>query len=66
MVSPCDLYLNTLGVEDFIGTVPDLYWTPAGLYGKYIGDTVGGDMNWFTGGTLMLPWDKLQPQIRTR
>jgi hypothetical protein len=66
VVSPCDLYLNTLGVEDFIGTVPDLYWNPAGLYGKYIGDAVDGDMNWFSGGTLMIPWDKTQPQIRTR
>jgi hypothetical protein len=65
-IAPCDIYLNTGGIEGFYGTVPDLYWCPVGLYQSYIGDAVDGDMNWFSGGTFMLPWDKLQPQIRTR
>lgn len=62
--TPIDLYNNTTNEQGYYGTIPDLYWGNAGLYGQLLGDSVGGAANWFSGGSVVTPWDPAEPLPR--
>jgi hypothetical protein len=64
VVTPIDLYNNTTNEQGYYGTVPDLYWGNAGFYGQLLGDSVGATANWFSGGTVVTPWDPTEPLPR--
>jgi hypothetical protein len=66
LVGPAELYASDVTVRGFYGTVPDLYWSPNSQYHKGLGDSVGGPVNWYSGGSLIIPWDNTQPLPRVR
>ena len=57
VVAPMDLYNNTLGEKGYYGTIPDLYYGNNEHYMVLLGDSVGGPPNWFSGGSIVSPWD---------
>jgi len=64
LLAPCDIYNNNLGYKGYYGTIPDLYWGNNGHFSTLMGDTVGGPANWFSGGSLVTPWDPTEPTPR--
>lgn len=60
-VTPVDLYNNTTAEKGYMGTIPDLYWGLEGHYSVGLGDSVGGPIKWFSGGTIITPWDENEP-----
>jgi hypothetical protein len=62
VVSPMDIYNNTLGEKGYYGTIPDQYWGNNGQIMQLLGDTVGGAPNWFSGGSIISPWDGVTPE----
>lgn len=62
VVAPMDMYNNTLGEKGYYGTIPDMYWGNNGHYMQLLGDTVGGAPNWFSGGSIVSPWDGVTPE----
>lgn len=65
-VGPCEMYISTAGIQGYYGTIPDMYWTPNNHFLRGYGDTVGGAATWFSGGSLIIPWDSSQPLPRIR
>lgn len=66
VVGPCELYASDVAVRGYYGTVPDIYYCPAGHYRRGFGDSLGGPINWFSGADLMVPWDATEPLPRIR
>jgi hypothetical protein len=66
LVSPVDLYNNTFGEKGYYGTIPDMYYGNNGHYTTLLGDTVGGAANWFSGGSVITPWDPAEPLPRVK
>ena len=66
IVGPCELYMSSLTLRGYYGRVPDLYWGPTGQFRQGFGDAIGGPINWFSGGNLILPWDNAEPLPRVR
>lgn len=62
VVSPMDMYNNTLGEKGYYGTIPDMYWGNNAHEMQLLGDTVGGVPNWFSGGSIISPWDGVTPE----
>jgi len=62
VVAPVDLYNNTLGEKGYYGTVPDLYWGNNNHFMQLLGDSVGGLPKWFSGGSIISPWDSVTPE----
>jgi hypothetical protein len=62
VVAPMDIYNNTLGEKGYYGTIPDCYWGNNGHYMALLGDSVGGAPNWFSGGSIISPWDGVTPE----
>jgi len=62
VVAPVDLYNNTLGEKGYYGTVPDLYWGNNNQFFQLLGDSIGGAPKWFSGGSLVSPWDSVTPE----
>jgi hypothetical protein len=63
-LTACDVYNNGTGVEGYMGTIPDMYYGKNAHYGVLLGDTVGGPANWFSGGSIVVPWDPTEPLPR--
>ena len=63
---PCEIYPSGALTRGFHGTVPDMYWVPEFQYRRGYGDAVGGPINWFCGGALIIPWDSARPLPRNR
>jgi hypothetical protein len=55
-----DVYNNTNGEKGYMGTIPDMYYGNNAHYMVLLGDTVGGPANWFSGGSLVMPWDSTE------
>ena len=66
IVSPCDLYQASLSVQGYYGTLIDIYYGADDHFLTLLGDTVGGAANWFSGGSLLIPWDNTEPNVRRR
>lgn len=66
VVGPCELYASSLSLRGFWGRIPDLYWAPNNQFRQGMGDSVGGLVNWFCGGSLIVPWDNTQVMPRVR
>lgn len=62
VVAPMDMYNNTLGEKGYYGTIPDMYWGNNAHEMQLLGDTVGGAPNWFSGGSIISPWDGVTPE----
>jgi hypothetical protein len=65
VVGPCELYISTTTLRGYYGTIPDMYWGPNGLFNQGFGDAVGGPINWYSGGSLIVPWDFNEPLPRS-
>ena len=59
--SPCEVYPSSIPQRGFVGTIPDLYWVPAGFYGRGMGASVGGPILWLAGDAVAMPWDAAEP-----
>jgi hypothetical protein len=59
-IGPCEAYSSVGGVQGYIGTFPDMYWSPINHFNSGFGDTVGGPIKWYSGGGLIIPWDSNQ------
>jgi len=66
LVGPCELYASPVAQRGYYGTVPDMYWGPNSQFRMGFGDTVGGAINWISGGSLIIPWDSAEPLPRIR
>lgn len=66
VVGPCELYASAVGARGYYGTIPDIYWSPDNQFRQGMGDTAGGAVNWFCGGSLIVPWDSAEPLPRVR
>ena len=64
IVHPCDVYNNTSGSKGYMGTIPDLYYGNNNQFGVLLGDSVGGAANWWSGGSIITPWDPNEPRPR--
>jgi hypothetical protein len=62
VVAPMDIYNNTLGEKGYYGTIPDLYYGNNEHFMQLLGDSVGGPPNWFSGGSIISPWDGVTPE----
>ena len=62
VVAPMDLYNNTLGEKGYYGTIPDQYWGNNNHFIQLLGDSVGGAPDWFSGGSIISPWDGVTPE----
>jgi len=66
VVGPCELYASSVSLRGFWGRIPDIYWAPINQFRQGFGDSVGGPVNWFSGGGLLVPWDSAQAMPRIR
>jgi hypothetical protein len=66
IIGPCELYASTVGVRGYYGTIPDMYWVSNNYFNQGFGDSVGGPINWYCGGSLLVPWDSTEPLPRIR
>jgi len=62
VVAPMDIYNNTLGEKGYYGTIPDMYYGNNSHFMQLLGDSVGGAPNWFSGGSIVSPWDGVTPE----
>jgi hypothetical protein len=62
VVAPMDLYNNTLGEKGYYGTIPDMYYGNNSHFMQLLGDSVGGLPKWFSGGSIISPWDSVTPE----
>lgn len=63
-VTPCDIYNHTTGQRSYLGTIPDMYYGNDNQVNVLLGDTVGGLSNWFSGGSIITPWNNAEPLPR--
>jgi hypothetical protein len=63
---PCELYGSPVTYRNYYGTVPDIYWTPNSQYNQGYGDSVAGPIKWYSGGSIIVPWDATQKLPRLR
>jgi hypothetical protein len=65
-LGPCEIYVAAIPKRGFFGRVPDLYWGPLNQFQKGMGAAVGGPITWYSGGSLVVPWDSSEPLPRIR
>jgi hypothetical protein len=63
---PCDLMCNVTTIQGYYGTIPDLYYGANNQHNIGLGDALGGPINWYSLGSLIVPWDNSQPLPRVR
>jgi hypothetical protein len=66
ILTPCDLYEDSLANQGYYGTLIDVYYGNDNHFYTLLGDTVGGAANWFSGGSLVIPWDNTEPNVRRK
>jgi hypothetical protein len=57
VLAPMDIYNNTNGEKGYYGTIPDLYYGNNEHFMQLLGDSPTGAPNWFSGGSIVSPWD---------
>jgi hypothetical protein len=64
VVAPMDMYNHTLAERGYYGTIPDCYWGNNNQHMQLMGDAIGGPANWFSGGSIVSPWDPTEAMPR--